>query len=463
MAKIDAYLRSLEKFGARGLVLSSNQSVTLRFPGGDRHATQVTPHDQLVALVREVAPPDALAAVDASRPARFEVTSNGARYTVSVAPRADRWTVQIDPAPAAQPPAEAPAPADDEMLIERTAHDQASRGGSWLDQLIGAARTAGASDLHLVPGTRPMARAGAELVPVGDAAAVDNEQLERELETAMPGILEDHERVHVHVAAGVARCRVHVYRDRHGIGAALRLHPLDPPDPRRLGLPDAALALASRRRGLVLVASPAGAGRTTTIAAMIEHNASRGVRVVSIERALEIVHGHRRGLVSQRVIGEHAPSIAQALAAIADEDAAVIAVHDLPDPASIQAAIDLAQAGRLVIAGVAAATTSDAIERVKAPRLASALAGATAQVLCRRTGPGYAAAFEVLAATDAVLAALRQDQAFQLPSIVEAGRGQGMIALAAALADLARSRAVSVEEALAHAPDPHAVRALLGT
>jgi len=187
------------------------------------------------------------------------------------------------------------------------------------------------------------------------------------------------------------------------------------------------------------------------------------VRVVSIERALEIVHGHRRGLVSQRVIGEHAPSIAQALAAIADEDAAVIAVHDLPDPASIQAAIDLAQAGRLVIAGVAAATTSDAIERVKAPRLASALAGATAQVLCRRTGPGYAAAFEVLAATDAVLAALRQDQAFQLPSIVEAGRGQGMIALAAALADLARSRAVSVEEALAHAPDPHAVRALLGT
>jgi twitching motility protein PilT len=476
MARIDAYLRSLEKFGAQGLVLSSNQSVTLRFPGGDRHATQVTPHDQLVAMVREVAPPQALDAIDGGRPARFEVASGGNRFTLSVAPRADRWTVQIDaslaapaaPSPAAPEAAEPEAaPREAEMLIERTAHDTTSRAGSWLDELVRAARAAGATDLHLVPGTRPVARTGAELVGVGDAAAVDEEQLERELESAVPGITDDLEsgRPRVHAVDGVARCRVQLYRDRHGVGAAIRLHPIDAPDPRRLGVPDAALALAARRRGLVLVASPAGGGRTTTIAAMIEHAATRGARVVSLERALEIVHGHRRGLVSQRTVGEHVPSIAAGLAALRDEDAAVIAVHDLPDAASVTAAIELARAGRLVIAGVAAPTTHDAVDHVlthvRAPRLATALAGATAQALCRRAAGGLAAAFEVLVATEPVLAALRQDQPYQLPSIVETGRGQGMVALPAALAELVRSRTISADEAAAQAPDAQALRALV--
>src|SRR5215510_9151249 len=133
MARIDAYVKSLEKFGAQALVLASNQSVTLRFPGGDRHATQVTPHDQLVAMVREVAPPPALDAIDAGRPARFELAAGAARFVVSVAPRADRWVVQIEavaapePAPSPEPSAAARAPAagepGDEMLIERTAHD----------------------------------------------------------------------------------------------------------------------------------------------------------------------------------------------------------------------------------------------------------------------------------------------------------------------------------------------------
>jgi twitching motility protein PilT len=476
MARIDAYLRSLEKFGAQALVLTSNQTVTLKFPGGDRHATQVTPHDQLVAMVREVAPPQALDAIDGSRPARFDVTSAGARFVVSVVPRADRWAVQIEttaaPAPVA-PVDEAAPPPTDEMLIERTAHDARGAGRTWLEELVRAARAAGASDLQLVPGSRPLARAGAELVGIGDAAAVDTEQLERELETALPGVLDDSERdprPRMYVVDGVARCRVHVFRERHGLGAALRMHPIDPPDARRLGVPEGALALAARRRGLVVVASPAGGGRTTTIAAMIDACASRGARVVSIERAIEIVHAHRRGLVSQRVVGEHVGSVGAALEALArdGEDAGVIAAHDLPDAASIGAALELARGGRLVIAGIAAPTAAEAIEHVIAqaggPRVAAVLAGAVAQVLCKRstsTG-GLIAAFEVLVATEAVLAAVRQNAPFQLASIVETGRGQGMIALASAIAELVRSRAVAADEALAQAPDPQAVRALIG-
>ncbi|MGN6108889.1 MAG: hypothetical protein ACTHU0_27535, partial [Kofleriaceae bacterium] len=99
MAKLDVYLRSIEKFGASGVVLASGQAVTMRFPTGDRQATQTTPHDQLVALVRESAPPGALDQIDKSRPARFELESNGVRYAVSVAPRPGAWQVSIEAVP----------------------------------------------------------------------------------------------------------------------------------------------------------------------------------------------------------------------------------------------------------------------------------------------------------------------------------------------------------------------------
>src|SRR5579859_1285163 len=96
MGRIDVYLRSIERFGAAGAVLSSGQSVTLKFPTGDRHATQVTPHDQLVALVRECAPPQALDQIDRARPAKFDIDSNGIRYTITVAPRPNQWQVGIE-------------------------------------------------------------------------------------------------------------------------------------------------------------------------------------------------------------------------------------------------------------------------------------------------------------------------------------------------------------------------------
>src|SRR5688572_11215583 len=145
MPKIDVYLRSLERFGAAGAILTSGQAITLRFPQGDRHATQVTPHDQLVGLVREIAPPAALEQIDKNRPAKFDVDSGGIRYTLDVNPKPGQWQVVIAAAsggasasaaatpaagaggpPAAAPPRPIPRAAtapttggDGEMLIER--------------------------------------------------------------------------------------------------------------------------------------------------------------------------------------------------------------------------------------------------------------------------------------------------------------------------------------------------------
>ena len=160
MARIDAYLRSLERFGAQSVILQSDQSVTLRFATGDRHATQVTPHDQLVSMVREVAPPAALDSIDGGRRARFELASAGGRFLVAVAaPRhpvggPDRGRDAAPrprhrgrrapaggagPVPAPVLPPSGPAAAAEEMLIERTAARRPAGAPSWLDEAIRAA------------------------------------------------------------------------------------------------------------------------------------------------------------------------------------------------------------------------------------------------------------------------------------------------------------------------------------
>src|SRR5688572_910898 len=198
MAKLDAYLRSIEKFGAAGAVLTSGQAVTLRFPSGDRNATQVTPHDQLVGMVRELAPPNALDMIDQNRPARFEIDSEGRRYAVSVAPRPGVWQVTIEPAtsaapapvanirPRETPTAGVPAGAVD-MTIERGQYGEApvtepvaSSGSVTLDQLTRGARSARATDIYLAAGAVPMHRVGGELVQ-GGAAAMDADMISREL------------------------------------------------------------------------------------------------------------------------------------------------------------------------------------------------------------------------------------------------------------------------------------------
>ncbi|MBA3541833.1 MAG: hypothetical protein H0T79_19620, partial [Deltaproteobacteria bacterium] len=233
LGKIDVYIRSIERFGAAGAVLTSGQAVTLRFPTGDRHATQVTPHDQLVVLVREVAPPTALDQLDKNRPARFELDSGVQRYQISVAPRPGAWQVIIEPATAVAPPAathasgsypqqvpvgSAPKAApprtssstsppvvartsapqtivnedESEMSIERGQYDAAppaeptSSGSALLDLLTSQARGAQASDLYLAAGSAAFMRVGGQLSAMTSRSSIDGDLLSRELGVVAP-------------------------------------------------------------------------------------------------------------------------------------------------------------------------------------------------------------------------------------------------------------------------------------
>jgi twitching motility protein PilT len=395
MAKIDVYLRSIEKFGATGAILTSGQPITLRFPQGDRNATQVTPHDQLVGIVREVAPPGALDQIDSNRPASFDVDSAGTRYRLDVSPRPGEWQVTISGAaapaaavqhttripsrPATNPgmPAAAPAAAPitdaGEMLIERGQYSDvaastprsvgASASGT-LDQLTMAARSARATDVYISTGAAPMARVNGELQQVGDRGALDAETIARELGVVAPAEAraawtEGGAAVFTY-SDGIGRVRATLSRDHRGPGATLRLLVGEPPAIERLGIgPQVGPWLEAH--GLVLVAGPSGAGKTTALAALVRSLGDRQRRVITFEDPIEIVATST--WVSQRALGEHVPTVTVGVASAMREGADAIVVGGVTTADSALAVLDAVSAGHLVLAAISAPTARQAADR----------------------------------------------------------------------------------------------------
>jgi Tfp pilus assembly pilus retraction ATPase PilT len=391
MAKLDGYLRSIRQLGALGAVLSSGQAVTLRFPTGDRHATQITSHDQLVGMVREIAPPAALDQIDRTRPARFEIDANGGRWSIQVAPRPGAWQVAIDPVEPA-PAVAAPAPArppratsvahsvptgqaaqggeTTEMAIERgqygatTTAIPTTSGSILLDHLISGARAAGASDVYLSAGALAFQRVGGDLAATADRVPIDGETLARELGLVAPNEARSAwtERGHAVFTYGDAagRVRVTLTRDHRGPGATLRLLLAEAPALASLGLGGAADWLHGR--GLIAIGGPSGSGKTTALAALVRALGEQRRRVVAIEAPIEIVHVSP--WISQRAVGEHVPSVGEGVASAMREAADAIVVGAVLGPGDAAAVVDAVAGGHLVLTTVAAPRAGVAIERL---------------------------------------------------------------------------------------------------
>ena len=379
MAKIDVYLKSIEKFGATAAILTSNAAVTMRFPQGDRNATQVTPHEALVGMVREIAPPAALQQIDANRPAKFDIESGGIGYSLTVTPKPGSWQVLIEQGSAAPArptpmprPITAPAAAADpgEMAIERGQYSEAAprstSGSGLLDQLTSAARGARASDVYLATGAPPVARVGSELVPLGDRPSLDAETISRELGVVAPadqrGAWTETGVASFTYSDGVGRVRATLSRDHRGPGASLRLLVSEPPVLERLGVGREANAWLDGR-GLVLVAGPSGSGKTTVLAALVRALADRRRRVVTFEDPIEIVHA-ASPWVSQRAIGEHVPSVSVGVAAAMREAVDAIVLGAISTAEAAGAAMEAVSAGHLVVATIAASSARHAADQL---------------------------------------------------------------------------------------------------
>ena len=307
---------------------------------------------------------------------------------------------------------------------------------AFLHQILGKALAAGASDVHLKVGQAPGARVRGDLVFFrGDKLrAEDTGAAARLLFGADTRWEHATDVVGIYDATPVGRFRVSAYGHAGSTSLVLRSIPLEIPSLASLGLPAAAASLVEAEHGLVLLAGGSGSGKSTTAAALVAHlNEGFARHVITFEAPVEHLHQDRRGIVSQRSVGIDTPSVAEGLRAALRNDADVLYVADLADPAALEAAIDAADLGHLVLAAVAAPDIARAVARLSilgravpafAGRFSSVFKGGLGQRLLRkRDASGLVPAYELLVATSAVREALRGD--------VEDGA-----ALAAALGEL---------------------------
>jgi len=272
----------------------------------------------------------------------------------------------------------------------------------------------------------------------------------------------------------VGRFRVNLLRQHKGVGAVFRLLPSRLYTLEELGLPQVVYTLVRLEQGLVLVTGPTGSGKSTTLAAIIDHiNQESDKHIVTIEDPLEFIHPNKKSLVTQREVGAHTLSFAAALRAVLREDPDIILLGELRDLETISLAITAAEIGHLVFGTLhtrTAASTVDRLIDVFPPEqqsqtrimLAETLKGVIAQqLLVRADGHGRVVAVEILVGTTALANLIRESKTHQIPSLIQTGRREGMQTMDQAILELLRSKQITPQEAYRKAVDKETYRRYL--
>ena len=365
------------------------------------------------------------------------------------------------------------------MLTLADTETTASVQGHAIDALFRQMCEVGASDLHLTSGMPPLVRKDGEMRPLTEGAApYTRDALTRLLMEVTPA----HNRAEfearndtdfAYEILGLARFRANIFMDRMGIGGVFRVIPSKILTAEQLGLSQHVLNLCQLKKGLVLVTGPTGSGKSTTLSAMIDHiNKTRADHIITIEDPIEFVHPNQKCLVNQREVHTHTRSFKDALRAALREDPDVLLVGELRDLETIAIAIETAETGHLVFGTLHTTTAASTVDRVidqfPADRqaqirvmLSESLRGVIAQTLCKKVGGGRVAALEVLIANGAISNLIREGKTFQIPSMMQVGRAQGMVTLNEALMELVRKSLVTPDEALVRAVDKGGLDALL--
>jgi twitching motility protein PilT len=223
----------------------------------------------------------------------------------------------------------------------------------------------------------------------------------------------------------------------------------------------------------VLVTGPTGSGKSTTLCALIDYiNRMRADHIITIEDPIEFVHQNQKCLINQREVHSHTRSFKDALRAALREDPDVVYVGELRDLETIAIAIETAETGHLVFGTLHTTTAASTVDRIidqfPADRqaqirvmLSESLRGVIAQILCKKIGGGRVAALEVLLSNTGVSNLIREGKTFQIPSMMQVGRAQGMVSLNDALVELVKKKLITPEEATMRAVDKSGIATLL--
>ena len=348
-----------------------------------------------------------------------------------------------------------------------------------IDQLLEQLCAQGASDLHICVGMPPLMRKDGDIQPLSaDAAVLDNAAVTSLLQEIMPPTNRAefdarHDTDFAHEIQGLARFRANAFADRKGMGAVFRVIPSAILSAEALNLSPHILQLCSLTKGLVLVTGPTGSGKSTTLCALVDYiNRNRHEHIITIEDPIEFVHPNKSCLINQREVRTHTDSFKAALRAALREDPDIILVGELRDLETIAIAIETAETGHLVFGTLHTTTAASTVDRVidqfPADRqaqirvmLSESLRGVIAQTLCRKIGGGRVAALEVLLVNAAISNLIREGKTFQLPSMMQVGKANGMVMLNDALFELVKARTITREEALLKSVDKAGMETML--
>jgi twitching motility protein PilT len=339
-----------------------------------------------------------------------------------------------------------------------------------IDAFLKLGTQQGCSDVHLAVGVPPMLRMHGDLLPIKF-----RDVREAELEGYIAEILTRSQNEHFvkgndldfsYVSAEGGRFRVNVYRKETGIGATFRAIPSTVPTLEKLALPPVVTKLCDFHQGMVLVTGSTGTGKSTTLAAMIDHlNSTRRLNIISLEDPIEFVHPSKQSQVIQRELGTHIPSFAEGVRAAMREDPDVILVGELRDAETISMAMTAAETGHLVLGTLHTTGAVKTIDRVidalpveEREQTKSFLAGnllaVVTQILVKTAdGHGRKAICEILMMTKAIAKLIQTDQTHQIPSQLQTGRDLGMQLLDQALLAAINARSIDPDDAYAYATD----------
>ena len=344
-----------------------------------------------------------------------------------------------------------------------------------IEQIMGCAKDAGASDVHITVGISPKMRVNGKLMvmPFPVLLPADTKRI-------CDSMMNDKQKEHFeekgewdfsYSIPQMGRYRVNAFRQRGSVAMVLRIVGTVVPTPESLSLPPSVIELYKMKRGLVLVTGPTGSGKSTTLASLVgKINMDLDAHIITLEDPIEYLHRHARSIVNQREIGIDATSYDLALRSALREDPDVILVGEMRDLETISTAITAAETGHLVLSTLHTIGAAATIERIidvfpphQQEQIRTQLANVLVSVVSQQLGPtvdkrGRVAAFEVMHATPAIRNLIRENKTHQIATSIQTSRRLGMITMDDALVELYMKGKIDRNEALNFAQDKNTMQ-----